>query len=118
MTFNDGLDLDSEIAVMRLRMQGDDVFAQSTLAQQQIIAILFAQGLGTSKRDIRITALRIITGLNIETSKNLTLHTLSVIIDTIAWRENESDHLALTWDGVDFLYAIRKRIERRNNAST
>ena len=75
------MDLNTEIIATRTNFQGDDTFAPSTYPQQQKLAICF-QNAGIKDRDDRIAILRLWTGIKqIKTSKNLTLHVASQMIE-------------------------------------
>jgi len=75
------MDFNVELMATRTNFQGDDSFAPSTYPQQQKLAICF-QDAGISNRDTRIAILRLWTGIDqIKTSKNLTLHTASEMIN-------------------------------------
>lgn len=96
--------LDQEIQATRTLMNGDRSFYPNTAKQRQKLAILFREA-GIESRALRIGILQEWTGhFMISSSKDLTLHTTSVMIDYLNGREG-----GLSFDGLLFITSIKER---------
>jgi head-tail adaptor len=86
----------TEIAALRMLFAQDSAFAPASEKQVQALGSLMGQGFSDHRKTVRIQALREITGLEaLTSSKQLTSHTISVLIDYLKldieedWRLSE-----------------------------
>ena len=96
--------LGQEIQATRSLMNGDRTYYPNTIKQRQKLAILFKEA-GIESRALRIGILQEWTGLvMVSSSKDLTLHTTSVMIDYLCGGEG-----GINFDGIRFLTEIKDR---------
>ena len=92
------MNLDEELTITRTLFSGDVFFNSPTTKQLQKLIITLKDA-GIKDRDLRLQMLREWTGLNrINSSKHLTLHIISVMIDHLC-----GDTGGITFDGIRFL---------------